>query len=104
MNLHETALQIGAGNILAISGGRSARDGEDLLLPVGQGYRVRVHLDEGTDTYVVSREMTRGAKLWVKGVQTDVHAAELGETCYQASCYKNVDFGDEGQRHRATWS
>ena len=87
-----TSQQIGKMNILAISGGRRVIDGDDLLLPVSSGYRVRIHLAPN-DTYTVTREMKRGAKLFVKGVQTDVYCDELGEVCYQASCYKSNDFG-----------
>jgi hypothetical protein len=56
------------------------------------GYRVRIAL-AANDTYTVTREMKRGAKVFVKGVQTDVYFDELGEACYQASCYKSNDFG-----------
>jgi hypothetical protein len=93
-----TVRQVGA-NILAISGGRWLRtlvQGEhyvDVLLPVGQGYRVRISL-RADDTYTVTREMKRGDKVFVKGVQTDVYCDELGEVAYYASCYRNVDFGD----------
>jgi hypothetical protein len=87
-----TSQQIGRMNIFAISGGRMLRDGEDLLLPVSSGYRVRVHLAPN-DTYTVTREMKRGAKLFVKGVLDNVYCDQLGEVCYQASCYKTNDFG-----------
>ena len=104
MNPQETLAQVGMPNLLAISGGRCELDRDagrypDLILPVGNGYRVRIALD-ASDTYTVTREMKRGAKLFVKGVQDDVYCEDLGEVCYQASCYKNVDFG----AHKATWS
>jgi hypothetical protein len=46
------------------------------------------------DTYTVNREMQRGAKLFVKGVQTGVYCDELGEVCYRASSYKSFAFGE----------
>jgi hypothetical protein len=105
MNPQETLRQIGVHNRLAISGGRwlmtlvTGEHHPDMLLPVSSGYRVRISL-RADDTYTVTREMKRGAKLFVKGVQTGVYCDELGEVAYQASCYKNVDFGE----HKATWS
>jgi hypothetical protein len=105
MDPYVVAAQIGKANLMAISGLRINIDQSapgrypDLLLPVSQGYRVRISLD-ASDTYIVTREMKRGAKLFVKGVQTDVYCEDLGEVAYQASCYKNVDFG----AHKATWS
>jgi hypothetical protein len=93
MDPNETLRQIGRMNLFAISGGRYALDtAGDILLPVSSGYRVRISL-EADDTYTVTREMKRGAKLFVKGVQDNVYCDEIGEVCYQASCYKNVDFG-----------
>jgi hypothetical protein len=86
MDITTTLHQIGGMNVLAISGGRRGRDGEDLILPVAHGYRVRVHL-AGNDTYTVTREFVRAGKVSVKGLATDVYAEELGETCYRACCY-----------------
>lgn len=102
----QTLQQIGIANVLSISGGRwhmdeyvmSERYG-DIILPVSSGYRVRISL-AANDTYTVTREMKRGSKMFVKGVQTDVYCDEIGEVAYLASCYKNVDFG----AHKATWS
>ena len=94
MNPTETLAQIGRMNIMSISGGRVWIDeNDDLLLPVSSGYRVRICL-EADDTYTVTREMKRGPKLFVKGVQTDVYCDEIGEVAYRASCYKNVAFGE----------
>jgi hypothetical protein len=100
MNVQETLRQIGHMNVCAISGGRFMIDGGafdraaagDIILPVSSGYRVRISL-EADDTYTVTREMKRGAKLFVKGVQTNVYFDEVGEVCYQASSYKSNDFG-----------
>jgi len=86
--------QIGHGNILAISGGRVQVRETGVTLPVHAGYRVTVDL-AGNDTYTVRRIFERGPKTWVKGELTDVYADQLGEVAYQASCYVNVDFGEE---------
>jgi hypothetical protein len=100
MDPQETLRQVGRMNVLAISGGRWHKDeyvtGEryfDIILPVSSGYRVRISL-RADDTYTVTREMKRGAKMFVKGVQTYVFFDELGEVAYQASCYKSNSFGD----------
>lgn len=108
MVVTQTLAQIGRVNLMCISGGRVEvtekinADGYtkgDILLPVSSGYRVRISL-AANDTYTVTREMKRGEKLFVKGEQTEVYCEDIGEVAYQASCYKNVDFGD----HKATWS
>lgn len=73
--------QIGRMNIAAISGGRVIRN----------GYSVTVDLD-ASDTYVVRRVFKRGAKTWIKGERTYVYFDEVGETAYQASCFRNGEF------------
>ena len=94
----QTLQQIGVANMMAISGLRwsvTLVPGEhhpDMILPVSSGYRVRIGL-MADDTYRVVREMKRGDKLFVKGVQTEVYCDEVGEVAYQASCYKSNDFG-----------
>lgn len=92
--LQATATQIGPRNIMAISGGRiQVIDEHTLRLPVSSGYRVEVQYNPGPDLYTVRRIMVRGAKTWVKGEVDRVFGEDLGELAYQASCYKNVDFG-----------
>jgi hypothetical protein len=91
-------LQIGRGNVLAISGGRAHMDNGALVLPVGSGYTVRVTL-AANDTYTVERVFTRrsvrnGEGFTVHRV-TDVYAEEVGEVAYQASCFRNVEFGEK---------
>lgn len=94
IDAQETLAQVGRMNLLAISGGRWSRDVfGDILLPVSSGYRVRICL-EADDTYTVTREMKRGARLFVKGVQSNVYCDELGEVCYRASSYKSYPFGE----------
>ena len=93
MNPQVTLAQVGRMNLMAISGFRWGMDASgDILLPVSSGYRVRISL-EADDTYTVTREMKRGAKIFVKGSQDNVYCDELGEVCYQASCYKSNPFG-----------
>lgn len=85
--------QIGRMNILAISGGRTEIRNGALHLAVSSGYRVVISLDEARDLYNVERIMIRGAKTFHKGLVEGVYADQVGEVAYQASCYKNVDFG-----------
>jgi hypothetical protein len=90
--------QIGFGNICAISGGRVRAVTETMLrMPVSSGYHVEVELDEGSDTYTVRRVTIRKAKgvpvHKVKGEVTYVFADQVGEMAYQASCFRNVEFG-----------
>lgn len=89
-----TLNQIGRMNVLAISGGRVARRGETLVLPVGAGYSVEVDLDEGSDTYTVRRMFRRGSKAFPKGEQTYVYCDEVGEVAYRASSFRSYEFGD----------
>jgi hypothetical protein len=82
-----TLQQIGAGNVLAISGGRWKINGVgDLILPVAAGYSVEIAYD-ASDTYTVRRVFTRGIKRWVKGEMSYVYCEDVGEAAYRASCY-----------------
>ena len=95
MNMNEASTilrQIGAMNLLAISGGRSRLEGETLVLPVGKGYSVEIDLYN--DLYNVRRVFKRGTKKWVKGEVFGVYCDQIGEVAYQASCFVNVEFGD----------
>jgi hypothetical protein len=83
--------QIGRGNILAISGGRVGVRKTGVTLPVAAGYSVTVDL-AANDTYTVRRVFTRAGRTWVKGERTDVYCDQVGETSYQASCFRNVKF------------
>ncbi len=87
--------QIGARNVLAISGGRAEVRPTGITLPVSNGYRVTVDL-AANDTYTVRRIFTRGGRTWIKGEVTGVYCEEVGEVAYQASCFRNVSFGGGG--------
>jgi hypothetical protein len=87
MDVRTLLAQIGTGNVLAISGGRVNRTKANAIaLPVRYGYSVTIDL-EANDTYTVRRVFARGAKRWIKREWTDVHASEVGEIAYRASCY-----------------
>jgi len=85
--------QIGGMNLLAISGGRFALEGDTLVLPVGSGYRVEIDLYN--DLYNVRRVFKRGTKKFVHGEVNGVYCDQIGEIAYRASCYVNVEFGTE---------
>jgi len=92
-NTRELLRQIGIGNILAISGGRKIHRLTGVTLPAGCGYSVTVDL-AGNDTYVIRRIFSRAGRTWVKGERTGIYCTEVGEQAYQASCFRNVPFGD----------
>lgn len=82
-------------NLAAISGGRASLDIDgNLVLPVGKGYSVEIELTT-SDDYNVRRVYKRGTKKWVKGEALGVYCDQIGEVAYQASCYVNVEFGQE---------
>lgn len=85
--------QVGLRTMLGISGGRWGRLATGITMPVSAGYSVEVHLAAG-DTYTVRRVFKRGPKRWIKGELAGIHAEQLHEQAYQASCYVNVAFGD----------
>lgn len=90
--------QIGRMNVLAISGGRVGvvknNEGEtiEVELPVGAGYRVSIIL-AWNDTYTVTRQFVRGGTVFQKGTVENVYCTEIGEIAYQASCFRNREFG-----------
>lgn len=89
----ELKAQIGRMNIMAISGGRVGISATGVELPVSSGYRVYVNLD-WDDTYTVQRVLVRKGVAKLKGVVEGVYCDQVGEVAYQASCYKNVEFGE----------
>lgn len=80
--------QIGRRNVLAISGGRVRRIDSGIRLPVRYGYRVDVLLADD-DTYTVRRVFTRAGDEFVHAELTGVHAEDVGEAAYRASCYND---------------
>jgi hypothetical protein len=89
--------QIGRMNIFAISGGRVGvirENGETvgIELPVSNGYRVSIKLG-WDDTWTVSRQFVRAGVVFDKGTLTSVYADQVSEIAYQASCFRNVEFG-----------
>lgn len=90
------AEQIGARNILAISGGRMIVDEAhgEIILPVASGYKVVVTYCRASDTYTVRRVMVRGAKVFEKGTITGVYCDQVGEIAYRASCFRDGSFGE----------
>lgn len=81
--------QIGAGNVLAISGGRIVTTDDGAILPVRYGYTVEVELDRAADTYTVRRVFTRAGRRTVKGAVAGVYCDQVGETAYRASCFRD---------------
>jgi hypothetical protein len=83
-----TLNQIGRMTVLAISGGRVFWDDGALVLPVGNGYRVRITL-AANDTYTVERVFVRkGVPVTVRRVE-DVYCDELSDTAYAASNFRS---------------
>lgn len=94
---NELLHQIGARNIMAISGlptrcrphHTSDSDGpfvDGIVMPVRYGYTVEIVV-AANDTYTVRRVFTRGGRRWVKTEETGVYCDEVGEAAYRASCY-----------------
>ena len=90
--------QIGRMNVFAISGGRVGvvknNEGEtiEVELPCGAGYRVSIIL-AWDDTYTVTRQFVRKGTVFQKGTVEGVYCDQVGEIAYQASCFRNVEFG-----------
>lgn len=90
--------QIGRMNVYAISGGRIGvvknNQGEtiEVELPCGAGYRVSIIL-AWNDTYTVTRQFVRKGVVFQKGTVEGVYCEEIGETAYQAACWRNREFG-----------
>ncbi|MCC5807588.1 MAG: hypothetical protein JJU00_14790 [Opitutales bacterium] len=88
--------QIGEGTLLGVSGGRYiVRDSQTLRLPAGCGYAVDVRYNHGEDLYEVSRVYVRDGLTHVKGTRTRIYCDQLAETVWDASCFRNVPFGED---------
>lgn len=102
MDVTTLVRQIGAGNLMAISGLRytaiyDKERGADVIglnLPVAYGYRVEIELEPG-DTYKVRRVFSRTVKgvkqNYVKGERTSVYAEEVGKVARYAASYESYD-------------
>jgi len=96
----ELMKQIGQMNIWAISGGRwnviRDNNGDTIAVEmhVSKGYLVRVWLG-WDDTWTVARQYINEVGDGIvkdKGTMAGVYFDQVGEVCYQASCYVNVEF------------
>ena len=87
--------QIGAVNVLAISGGRwrvvrnDDNDSVGVRLPVSNGYSVEIVLAPN-DTYTVRRVFQRSGRQWVHWEASDVYADQLADTAWEASCFRTT--------------
>lgn len=86
----EMLRQIGAGNILCISGGRINYLPDGIELPVSNGYRVRVRLS-WVDDYTVQRVFTRNGQEFMHGQREGIHCDQVGETAYRAGMFRSYD-------------
>ena len=89
-DLRETMNQIGKGNIMAISGGRAERRGNELILPSTKDQQVVIGYSSVPDLYYVRAEQKINAgkdkgSNKILAQWDDVYADELGEIAYQAS-------------------
>ena len=97
-NENELINQIGRMNVFAISGGRvsvivnNEKETVEVQLPVSNGYRVSIKLG-WNDEWVVSRQFVRKGVVFDKGTIENVYCEIVGEIAYQASCFRNVEFG-----------
>lgn len=95
--------QIGRSTVLAISGGRydhvQPPDGCGAVwFPVSNGYSVRITL-AADDTYTVERVFTRtsrqtGTRYTIHRM-TGVYADKVSDMAYNASCFRNIEFGEK---------
>jgi lysine/ornithine N-monooxygenase len=82
--------QIPRMTLFAISGGRVVRLDDGIRLPVGNGYKVDIHLTPADD-YTVERVFVRNGVTTSHGAEDTVYCDDLGETAYRASCFRNDD-------------
>lgn len=82
--------QIRRMDLFAISGGVVHPLDDGIRLPVGNGYKVDIHLTAGDD-YTVERVFVRNGKVTSHGAETGIYCDELSDTAYRASCFRNND-------------
>ena len=85
--------QIGIWNVGAISGGRVIGRESGITLPVSNGYSVEVDL-ASDDSYTVKRVFSRSGKR-TEYVLQGIYCENVGEIAYQASCFRNREFGQK---------
>lgn len=78
---------IGQSNVLGISGGRVRLFDGALILPVSNGYKVRITLTSADD-WTVERVFTRSGKETVRSVG-GVYCDQVGEAAWYASCFRS---------------
>jgi len=89
-DLRETMNQIGRGNIMAISGGRVERRGNEMILPSTKDQQVVIGYNSVPDLYYVRAEqkINTGKDKGTNRILAqwdEVYADEIGELAYQAS-------------------
>lgn len=82
--------QVGAMNILSVSGGRWTPIPDGVEFPVSSGMVVRVHYG-WDDLYEVERVFTRAGREFPHGKRTGVDMTEVSEAVYYAGMYKSYD-------------
>jgi hypothetical protein len=86
----EILRQIGAGNILCLSGGRVRALPDGIELPVAYGYRVRVRLSF-VDDYTVQRVLVRAGQEFMHGQREGIYCDQVGESAYRAGMFRSYD-------------
>ena len=89
-DIRETVEQLGRNNLMAISGGRVERRGNEMILPSTKDQQVVVGYNAVPDLYYVRAEQKintgkNKGKNKILAQWDDVYADELGELAYQAS-------------------
>jgi antirestriction protein ArdC len=102
-DLREAASQIGRGNIMAISGGRVERRGNEMVLPSTKDQQVVIGYNSVPDLYYVRAEQKINTgkdkgKNRILAQWDEVYADELGELAYQASL-KPANLNNENKEY-----
>jgi antirestriction protein ArdC len=102
-DLREATNQIGRGNIMAISGGRVERRGNEMVLPSTKDQQVVIGYNSVPDLYYVRAEQKINTgkdkgKNRILAQWDEVYADELGELAYQASL-KPANLNNENKEY-----
>lgn len=84
----EIVRQIGAGNILCISGGKINPIPDGIELPVSNGFLVRIQLTP-LDEYTVTRVFKRSGKEFIHGRAEHVYCDRVSELAYRAGMFRS---------------